>query len=390
MTAVNVAVTKPPFNKAGGTMLIATFAAAVVAVPWYLWNFEVSVGVWILALFFLAANGFSITAGYHRLWAHKTYSAHWSLRLIYMIFGSMALQNSVLIWASQHRVHHNSVDDVDRDPYSAKRGFWFSHVGWMIRNYPSAETDLSNVKDLQRDPLLMFQHKYYVPIAVFTNVAFPLLAGWMLGDIWGAFWIAGLLRLVLNHHFTFFINSLAHMWGTQPYTDTNTARDNPVLAFLTYGEGYHNFHHIFAHDYRNGIRWWQWDPTKWLIAVTSWFGLARNLKRVPNFQIQRAIIEMQFKRAEARLQALPTAHHAAFAKVEELRAHLQHEYEAFKQAIAEWRRVKDEWYEKQRIALAHKWEDAGLHKQLREIEKRLKRQRKRMQQLHAQLVFSPA
>ena len=87
---------------------------------------------------------------------------------------------------------------------------------------------------------------------------------------------------MINHHFTWFINSLAHMWGTQPYTDENTARDNPVLAFLTYGEGYHNFHHIFQNDYRNGVKWWQFDPTKWLIAGLSYVGLANNLKRVPD------------------------------------------------------------------------------------------------------------
>ena len=74
----------------------------------------------------------------------------------------------------------------------------------------------------------------------------------------------------MSHHFTFFINSLAHMWGSRPYTEENTARDNAVLALVTFGEGYHNFHHIFAHDYRNGVRWWQWDPTKWLIASCSW------------------------------------------------------------------------------------------------------------------------
>jgi stearoyl-CoA desaturase (delta-9 desaturase) len=390
MTDSTSAAFRAPFNWAGGTMLIATFAVAVTVVPWYLWNYEVSLGAWLLALAFLAANGFSITAGYHRLWAHKTYNAHGSLRFLYMIFGAMALQNSALIWCSQHRIHHNDVDDVDRDPYSAKRGLWFSHVGWMLRNYPSAETDLSNVKDLQRDPLLAFQHKYYVPLAVAVNFGFVLLAGWLIGDVWSTFWIAGVLRLVLNHHFTFFINSLAHYWGKQPYTDTNSARDNPVLALLTYGEGYHNFHHIFAHDYRNGVRWWQWDPTKWLIATMSWLGLARNLKRVPNFQIQRAIIEMQFKRAQARLEKMPATPHAGFAKVEEFRARLAHEYDSFKHALAEWARLKDEWYAKKKEALAHKWEEASFRTRLREVEYRLKMQRKRMRLLHAQLVYAPA
>ena len=100
--------------------------------------------------------------------------------------------------------------------------------------------------------------------------------------------LAGVLRLVVNHHVTFFINSLAHGWGQQPYTDQNTSRDNPILAFFTYGEGYHNFHHLFASDYRNGIRWWQWDPTKWLIRSMSMMGLASKLRITPSVAIEQA------------------------------------------------------------------------------------------------------
>ena len=195
-----------------------------------------------------------------------------------MLFGAMSLQNSILIWSSQHRTHHRFVDDVDKDPYSARRGFWFSHMGWILRNYPSGVNDFSNARDLERDPMVMFQHRYYLPLTLFMNIAFPLLLGWAVGDVWGVFLLAGLLRLVINHHCTWFINSLAHMWGSQPYTDENTARDNGALAFFTFGEGYHNFHHIFQNDYRNGVRWWQWDPTKWLINALSAMGLADNLK----------------------------------------------------------------------------------------------------------------
>jgi stearoyl-CoA desaturase (Delta-9 desaturase) len=171
-------------------------------------------------------------------------------------------------------------------------------MGWILRDYPSGVNDFTNAKDLERDPIVMFQHRFYLPLTLAMNIGLPLGLGWAVGDVWGVFLLGGLLRLVLNHHFTWFINSLAHMWGTQPYTDENTARDNPVLAFLTYGEGYHNFHHIFQNDYRNGVKWWQFDPTKWLIAFMSWVGLASNLKRVPDLTIQRAQLAMQFKRVE--------------------------------------------------------------------------------------------
>jgi stearoyl-CoA desaturase (delta-9 desaturase) len=214
----------------------------------------------------------SITSGYHRLWAHRTYQAHWSVRLVYILFGTMALQHSVLVWASQHRTHHRHVDDVDRDPYSAKRGFWFSHIGWILRNYPSGVNDFTNAKDLERDPMVMFQHRWYVPLAVGLNFGGPLAFGFAFGNPIGALLLGGVLRLVVNHHLTFFINSLAHMWGSQPYTDENSARDNGALALITYGEGYHNFHHIFQNDYRNGVRWWQYDPSKWLISSLAWVG----------------------------------------------------------------------------------------------------------------------
>ncbi len=108
-----------------------------------------------------------------------------SLRLIYLIFGTMALQNSVFIWASGHRTHHLNVDDEDKDPYSIRRGFWFAHIGWMIREYESGKPNLTNIPDLRRDPMLAFQHRYYLPLALATNFGIPLLAGWAIGDCLG-------------------------------------------------------------------------------------------------------------------------------------------------------------------------------------------------------------
>lgn len=365
------------------TILFAvTGLAALTLVPWYGYAFGYTLGAWVAAGVLLWANGLSITGGYHRLWSHKTYDAHWSLRLFYAIFGAMALQNSILIWASGHRVHHRHVDDNDKDPYSAKRGFWFSHIGWMLRDYPSGKIDFSNVNDLKRDPIVMWQHNNYLAIVLATNIGIPVALGLLMGDVWGYFLLAGILRLVVNHHVTFFINSLAHIWGSRPYTDENTARDNGFLAFLTYGEGYHNYHHIFQTDYRNGIRWYQWDPTKWLIAGCSWVGLTWDLKRVSDFKIQRAIVAMQFKRAEQQA--------ALAANTERWKQMLEQEYESFRATLNAFTELQMKRYEAKRRELAGRWETATMRTRLKELEYSLRMQRERLHILSKEMLRQPA
>ena len=370
---------RPQINWVPATILTATPIAALTLIPWYAFSFDFSTAAWVSFVVLLFLNGLSITGGYHRLWAHRAYEAHWSLRLVFMLFGAMSIQNSILIWASGHRTHHRYVDDVDLDPYSARRGFWFSHIGWMLRNYPSGVPNFSNANDLLNDKMVMFQHNHYVPLVLVMNIGLPLALGWMLGDLWGVFLLGGLLRLVVSHHVTFFINSLAHMWGTRPYTDENTARDNPLLAFVTYGEGYHNYHHIFQYDYRNGVKWWQFDPTKWLIFSLSWIGITKNLKRCSDFAIQKAQLTMQFKRAKAQLDQRP-----ADTRVEALKAKMAREYESFTAAMQEWGKLKEEWYDGKKAEFQQKWEDASFRTRFKEIEYRLKMQRKRMRLLMAQ------
>jgi stearoyl-CoA desaturase (delta-9 desaturase) len=194
--------------------------------------------------------------------------------------------------------------------------------------------------------------------------------------VWGVFLLGGVLRLVVNHHFTWFINSLAHMWGSQPYTDENTARDNPALAFVTYGEGYHNFHHIFQNDYRNGVHWWQFDPTKWLISGLAWVGLAGNLKRVPDLWIQRAQLAMQFKRVEAEIETQRAR--GGGEHIERLKARVAEEYAAFRKALEEWARVRDEWVGDRKRRLLQKWEDTSFRLRLKQIEQGLSMQRRRL------------
>lgn len=282
------------------------FLIAVVGVPVYGFTHGFSGGLWLAFVLTIGFAGISITAGYHRLWSHKTYQANPVLRFIFAIGGALALQNSILHWSSDHREHHKHVDHDDHDPYSASRGFWYSHIGWMLREYQQHRyTNYDNVKDLQKDPIVMWQHRNYLTLTLLTNFGWPILLGVLMGDILGAMLLVGFLRLVVNHHTTFFINSLAHMWGRQPYTDRNSARDNGWLAFLTFGEGYHNYHHIFSADYRNGIRWWQFDPTKWLIKSCSWLGLTWGLKKCSEYQVEKARLDMQFQRLQVAASAKP-------------------------------------------------------------------------------------
>ncbi|MFT5676867.1 MAG: stearoyl-CoA desaturase (delta-9 desaturase) [Paraglaciecola sp.] len=324
-------------------------------------------------------SGMSITAGYHRLWAHKAYEANRLVRVTLAIGGAMALQNSILHWASDHRVHHKHVDDNDHDPYSAKKGFWYSHIGWMLREYQIQRySDYSNCRDLQKDKIVMWQHKYYLPIMLSANFGIPLLLGWLNGDVWGMLLLAGVFRLVAVHHITFLINSLAHIWGRQPYTDKNSARDNGFLAFLTFGEGYHNFHHIFEYDYRNGVRWWQFDPTKWLIRGLSFLGWTRNLRRCPEERIEKAKVAMQLQRTKAKVSKL--------ANAEEILQKLQAEYELLAQRMTEYYAAKKQLMEINKQKLKRSYEKLELDYKYKELKLNLALQREKWLELN-QLDF---
>ncbi|WP_420468525.1 acyl-CoA desaturase [Panacagrimonas sp.] len=373
---------RAPLNVPATILFSASTLLLLTIFPLYAWHHDFSAAAWVWFVVFLYASGISITGGYHRLWAHRAYEARMPLKIFYMLFGAQALQNSVLVWASMHRVHHKNVDDVDHDPYSIKRGFWYAHMGWMLRDYPSHELDFSNVQDLQRDPVVMFQHRHYLGLALFMNIGLPLLVGWASGDPWGVLLVAGLLRLVVNHHFTFFINSLAHMWGRRPYTEDNTARDNDLIALFTYGEGYHNYHHLFSWDYRNGVRWWHLDLTKWWIATCAFFGQAHKLRRVPEFRIRRAMIERQFARAHAALRRAEPGRLAAF------QALLETEMETFKVTVNEWTRLQSEKIEaaKRQVIgrVTERWEHSEARRQLQVLEDALHQQYQRLRVLSVQ------
>ena len=250
------------------------------------------------------ACGLSITVGYHRLFSHRSHNAKWPLVLFYSIFGAGSFQNSIIEWCSDHRRHHKMTDSED-DPYSASRGFWYSHIGWILLEEENFTNDFSNVKDLQESKIIMWQHRNVFLIGALSGLILPAIIGLAIGGISGAvgcFVWAGLARVVFVHHGTFLINSAAHIWGTQPYSEENSSRDSFWLAFLTFGEGYHNFHHTFQADYRNGHKWYHMDPSKWWIQSFKYLGLNTDLKSTPKHSIEIAKVNMRFKKRAYRLQ----------------------------------------------------------------------------------------
>ena len=346
---------------------------AVTAVPLWGLMHGYSGIAWIAFVVLLMLGGMSITTGYHRMWSHRTFKARWPVRLALALFGGMALQNSIYVWAARHRIHHRYVDDVERDPHSIKSGFWHAHIGWMLRAWPTSEIDFSQVRDLERDPIVMWQHRNYWSLVWTMNLGIPLVLGWMTGDILGMLLLAGVLRLVVSHHFTFFINSLAHTWGKRPYSEENTAVDNGLLALVTWGEGYHNYHHAFQADYRNGIRWWQYDPSKWLINALAWVGMVTERKRTPWFRIQRARLMLEFTKLKqcAEGEGVQGSWRELFER----------EYQQFRDTIGEWQAIQMRKVENGAEALRDRWHQTELRTSLKELEFRLKMQHKRLRAL---------
>jgi stearoyl-CoA desaturase (Delta-9 desaturase) len=209
-------------------------------------------------------TGFGITGGYHRLWSHRCFTACLPLRIFLAFVGAGATQGSIRFWASKHRSHHRWTD-TPKDPYDALRGFFHSHIGWMILRQDPTKVGRTDISDLDADPVVVWQHKNYGKAVMVSAWLFPMVVagvGW--GDWWGGLVYAGVMRACFVQQATFCVNSLAHWIGEQPFDDRRTPRDHYITAFVTLGEGYHNFHHEFPSDYRRlafplNFSKWTWD-----------------------------------------------------------------------------------------------------------------------------------
>ena len=256
--------------------------------------FAITAFSWSAVAFFLITyilGGLSITVGYHRLFAHKAYSANPFFEWCVLLGSMLSLEMSALMWSHDHRNHHNHVD-TDKDPYSIKKGFWYAHILWLFdydRNYDKVLVD-----DLLKNPRVVLQDRFYVILAIVVNLAVFALGWWLVGPF-ASFYFGFLLRLAMIHHSTWFINSLCHTIGSKTYARELSAVDNALLALLTFGEGYHNYHHAFAADYRNGIRWYHFDPSKWIIWLASKLGMTKNLRSVNDISLQKTLVQKDKK-----------------------------------------------------------------------------------------------
>jgi stearoyl-CoA desaturase (Delta-9 desaturase) len=217
---------------------------------------------------------FAIGAGYHRYFSHRAYTTSRTFQFLLAFFAQSSAQKSVLWWAAKHR-HHHLHSDTAGDVHSPRRhGFLYSHLGWIFARKHGA-TDLAKVADLARYPELMWLHKFELLPAAALALLCLLVAGWP-GLVVGFLW-----STVLVYHATFCINSLAHVHGRTRYVTGDDSRNSAVLALITMGEGWHNNHHAYQSSVRQGFRWWEVDPTYYLLRALSWLGVVWDLKTPP-------------------------------------------------------------------------------------------------------------
>jgi stearoyl-CoA desaturase (delta-9 desaturase) len=242
-----------------------------------------------------------ITAGYHRYFAHRSYRTSRAFQLFLAVGGVMCVQKGPLWWAGHHREHHRN-SDTENDVHSPLKGFWWSHVGWILCD-KFGEAPLERIKDFAKYPELRFIEKWNGTFALLTALLCLLIGGWS-GLFFGFF-----LSTVVLWHNTFLVNSVAHVVGRRRYVTDDTSRNNFLIALTTHGEGWHNNHHYYQASARNGFFWWEIDLTYQSLRVLSWFNIVRDLKvpsaemlaanRIANGNVDVGMARAQLVRAEA-------------------------------------------------------------------------------------------
>ncbi|CAF4786528.1 unnamed protein product [Pieris macdunnoughi] len=239
-------------------------------------------------LFVLAMIG--VTAGAHRLWTHRAYKAKMPLQIILMFMNTLAFQNSAIDWVRDHRMHHR-YSDTDADPHNATRGFFYSHVGWLlVKKHEEVKKrgKFIDMSDIYANPVLRFQKKYAIPFIGSVCFLLPTLVPvFCWGESLKVAWHMCLLRYITNLNATFLVNSAAHLWGTKPYDQSIKAVQNKIVSFFALGEGFHNYHHVFPWDYRTAeLGNNRLNLTTLFIDFFAKIGWAYDLKTVPEEAIE--------------------------------------------------------------------------------------------------------
>ncbi|CAH1396503.1 unnamed protein product [Nezara viridula] len=246
--------------------------------------------LWIWLLHQLTTLG--VTAGVHRLWSHRSYKARWPLQIFLMLCFTLGHQKSIYKWVRDHRLHHKYTD-TDGDPHNIRRGFFFAHIGWVLSKklpYTIKKGKMEDLSDLKANPIVMFQHKHYYKIL--------LLVGWIMPSAvpmyaWNesfvnSFYVATVFRYIFGLHVAFLINSLAHTWGNRPYDRSICAVNNYYMVWLTLGEGWHNYHHVFPWDYRSvELAFTQINITTLFIDLMAKIGQASDRKVAPQHLVEK-------------------------------------------------------------------------------------------------------
>lgn len=226
---------------------------------------------------------FGITAGYHRYFSHRAYKVGRVTQFILALIGCVSAQKGPLWWAAHHR-HHHKHSDMPDDIHSPKRGFWWSHCGWMLtRSYN--DTDYSKIKDFAKYPELVWMNKLWLLPPTLLGLATFAIGGWSM------LLIGFVLSTVLLWHGTFTINSLSHVFGSRRFATTDTSRNNGLLALLTLGEGWHNNHHHYMSSANQGFYWWEFDISYYVIRLMGVFGLAWDIRKPTPKALARNRIE---------------------------------------------------------------------------------------------------
>jgi stearoyl-CoA desaturase (delta-9 desaturase) len=270
-----------------------------------------------LALALYVARMWGITAGYHRYFAHRSYKTSRWFQFVLAWVGASSVQKGPLWWAGLHRIHHRW-SDTPRDIHSPKqRGFLYSHVGWITA--PDHDgTDLALIPDFAKYAELRWLDRFHwVPFAVLTGLCFAV-DGWR-GVVWGAG-----VSTVFGWHGTFFINSLAHVWGSRRYETTDTSRNNPLLALITLGEGWHNNHHHYMNSANQGFFWWEFDISYYSLRALALVGIVRDLRRPPAHVLREKLVGA----ASAASATLSGARASAELKLIEARTAVGHAVES--------------------------------------------------------------